>query len=68
MPNTKTKEDDILNDPDLLRMTDYSNDRDNIGKGSSQSISNNDDHGPSGLDQEGEEGTPPTEVPLVCQS
>ena len=67
VPNTKTKQDDILDDPDLLRMTDHSNDRDNIGEGSSQNMSHNDDRGPSGSDQEGGEGTPPTEVPPVCQ-
>ena len=73
--NTETKKDDILDDLDLLRMTDQDNDKDNKGKGSSQSVSSNGDHGPSDSDQEGEEraqrvrqsGTPAKVRELGCQ-
>ena len=68
MQNTETKKDDILDDPDLLRMTDQDNNKDNKGKGSSQSVSSNGDHGPSDSDQEGREATPPAEMPPVRQS
>ncbi|KAF8272291.1 hypothetical protein EI94DRAFT_1697456 [Lactarius quietus] len=64
---TKTKKDSILNDPDLFHMPDHDNDGDNNGEGSSQSISFNDNHGPSNSDQEGGEGTPPMQI-LLCTS
>lgn len=66
--NTKTKKDDILDDPGLLHMTDHNDSKYNNGEGGSQSISFNNNHGPSDSDQEKGDGTRPMEVRPVRQS